>query len=921
MTVHQSPTTPDLGFNGPVALFPGSSADPELPFTVLTPSADAWRWARKVSEDFARGIDAMGRSTWAYRTTMPAHAEGVLAHLYAPGLPTVIDACDRILRSHTPDPGWSADARQLPFRVANPLTELLQGCDADLRARLVLWFGICGEHPRATEVDDRGERTRYLSHIHSRTSGELARSAASWTTELVSLFLYAEKRWLVRESAPIRVCEQLGEELLGACARQLQDFTESCRVVGDPLLHRGPDRLCTRASALRMLLRVGAPLSVDQVVPETDVFGDALRAQEPELLTRPGVAELFVYFLAAPGARPTRAWREGLRCRLERLPDAAEVVHGVLEAALRTPRAEENPDHGVSTYFVASVQNIVNGSVWALQELAPEGEAWATALLERTAVFTGTGPGGSKLLRSERTAMACVRILAGNGTDGEIAALARVRARVKKKTLLKAVDQALSTIAEQMGITGEQLVERTVPDFGLGPDGSRTDLLGQHRATVTVHADGTAALGWVSDKGRLVTAPPAILRQSHPEQVEALRSELKELRRTMAAEQVRLEGFLADGRVWDTVSWIGPYIDHPVTGALARRLLWEVSEDGGATWECGLPQTDGDHWRLVRLDGTTAAHTATMDHNAMVRLWHPVRSRPRTVRRWREHLTERETAQPCKQAHREIYLLTPAEEETRLHSNRHAAHVLKYGQAKALLNERGWSVPQLGGWSEGESGTAHRVRTDRESGTWWHTTLDLALVDDEVAPVLHCGTGQMRFHRQGEDGLAPLAEVPALVLSEAMRDIDLAVGVTSIAADPEWVDHGTHAHRPYWRAAAFGELTENAEVRREALARLLPRLKEAERLEIRGRFLRVRGDLRSYRIHLGSANILMEPDDSYLCVVPSRRRKDPRVFLPFERDGGRLALVLSKALMLAQDTSIEDEQILAQIRRGATGER
>jgi hypothetical protein len=37
-----------------------------------------------------------------------------------------------------------------------------------------------------------------------------------------------------------------------------------------------------------------------------------------------------------------------------------------------------------------------------------------------------------------------------------------------------------------------------------------------------------------------------------------------------------------------------------------------------------------------------------------------------------------------------------------------------------------------------------------------------------------------------------------------------------------------------------------------------------------GRFLRVHGRLRTYRIHLGSGNILMEPDDAYLCVVPAR---------------------------------------------------
>ena len=48
----------------------------------------------------------------------------------------------------------------------------------------------------------------------------------------------------------------------------------------------------------------------------------------------------------------------------------------------------------------------------------------------------------------------------------------------------------------------------------------------------------------------------------------------------------------------------------------------------------------------------------------------------------------------------------------------------------------------------------------------------------------------------------------------------------------------------------------------------------------------VRGDLRTYKIHLGSGNILMEPNDQYLCIVPAQRRGADRrrVFLPFEGD-------------------------------------
>lgn len=53
------------------------------------------------------------------------------------------------------------------------------------------------------------------------------------------------------------------------------------------------------------------------------------------------------------------------------------------------------------------------------------------------------------------------------------------------------------------------------------------------------------------------------------------------------------------------------------------------------------------------------------------------------------------------------------------------------------------------------------------------------------------------------------------------------------------------------------------------LDRLVPRLKIAERSRLKDKFLVVRGDVRIYKIHLGNSNILIEPNDQYLCIVPA----------------------------------------------------
>jgi hypothetical protein len=161
-----------------------------------------------------------------------------------------------------------------------------------------------------------------------------------------------------------------------------------------------------------------------------------------------------------------------------------------------------------------------------------------------------------------------------------------------------------------------------------------------------------------------------------------------------------------------------------------------------------------------------------------------------------------------------------------------------------------------------------------------------------------------------------LEDVPALAFSEAMRDVDLFVGVCSIGNDPGWVDSGDQRFSQYWREYSFGEVSAAAATRRQILEGLVPRLRCADRLSLDDRCLVVRGDLWTYRIHLGSGNILMEPGSVYLCIVPDQRAPDEwnrDVWLPFEGDRG-LSIILSKALLLVKDSTITDPVIVRQIR-------
>jgi 2-hydroxy-3-keto-5-methylthiopentenyl-1-phosphate phosphatase len=114
----------------------------------------------------------------------------------------------------------------------------------------------------------------------------------------------------------------------------------------------------------------------------------------------------------------------------------------------------------------------------------------------------------------------------------------------------------------------------------------------------------------------------------------------------------------------------------------------------------------------------------------------------------------------------------------------------------------------------------------------------------------------------------------------------------------------------------LGEIGAAGETRRMLLQALLPSLTIGKVARIDGRFLRVQGKRRAYKIHLGSGNILMEPNDQYLCIVPKSDVAGAKVSLrlPFEGDTV-LSIILSKAAMLAADDKISDQTILSQIGR------
>jgi hypothetical protein len=493
--------------------------------------------------------------------------------------------------------------------------------------------------------------------------------------------------------------------------------------------------------------------------------------------------------------------------------------------------------------------------------------------------------------RNVKVGNATIAALAALEKPKALTQLARLRLRVKHPSSRATIDKALAAVSRKTGISTDDLAEMSVPAFGLERDGRRQLKLGKFSGELRVIDSRTVAFRWNGSEGKDSTAVPAKIRKGHGPEWKALQREAKDASTMLAAQALRLERSYLNSRNWPFTVWLERFLEHPLLGTLTRRLIWQIDD------MTAIPR-DG---KLVTANG----RPVNPEKNAKVSLWHPITSDIKAVVAWRNWLDEHEVTQPFKQAHREVYVLTDAERQTNSYSNRFAGHILRQHQLAALCTERGWDYRVQGDFDSHNTPTL-RLPTLEITAEFWVEPTHSETTQRGI--FLYLCSDQVRFGRLVKD-------VPAIVFSEIMRDVDLFVGVSSVVNVPTWRDNGPQHHRAYWNQWSFGNLSENAKTRRDALERLLPRLARSSQFSINDKFLVVKGSLRTYKIHIGSGNILMEPNDQYLCIVADRTpvSKTPQnLFLPFEGDQ-TLSLILSKAFLLAEDSKIKDPTITRQI--------
>ena len=248
---------------------------------------------------------------------------------------------------------------------------------------------------------------------------------------------------------------------------------------------------------------------------------------------------------------------------------------------------------------------------------------------------------------------------------------------------------------------------------------------------------------------------------------------------------------------------------------------------------------------------------------------------------YQKDIYDRELKQPFKQVFRELYVKT-VDEKGRDKSLRYAGHQVQPSKTVALLKTRRWII-------DGQEGL-EKVYYKENIIAKIFALADWFSPADIEAPTLE----EVQFFDRKTFKPILIDEVPDLIFTEVMSDIDLVVSVAHVGdVDPE-ASHSTIEMR-------------------KAIVEFNCKLFKLKNVTFTENHALIKGERAEYSIHLGSG-LIHQKAGSAINVLPVHSQHRGRVFLPFIDDDPKTAEIMAKVLLFAQDDKIKDVFILEQIK-------
>lgn len=389
--------------------------------------------------------------------------------------------------------------------------------------------------------------------------------------------------------------------------------------------------------------------------------------------------------------------------------------------------------------------------------------------------------------------------------------------------------------------------------------------VGEWTFQLLIDDQGTAEIRCCKDGKQLKSIPAKAKKDPYVVRLQDMKKQLTEqYRRTRRMFEQAME----DGAEF-TLDEMRQLCENPVVSPIVSKLIFKCED--------ALGFFDGD--KLHDLDGLTLEDRA----DAKLIVAHPIHLfRSKRWHDFQKYLFDNKIAQSFRQVFRELYIKTK-EELGCFTSLRYAGNQIQPKKAAACLKERRW-VADI------EAGLQKVYYQDNIVATIyaladWFTPADIE------APTLE----HVAFYDRKTGQALKIDDIPDVIFSEVMRDVDMAVSVAHAGGvDPE-TSHST------------------VEMRAAILSFTLPLLR-LKNVNVEGSHAFIDGKLANYSVHLGSGTV-HQIGGTMLNVLPVHSQHRGRFFLPFVDDDPKTAEIISKVILFAEDQKLKDPSILEQISR------